>query len=648
MVTIQLKRKSSSGRILLLWLSLCAVSVGLANFEPASILAQDAETPAEEAKPSDGDDAAPAAGEEGAEDESGQPADDGTADNSLAGQQNRVADKYRRLEDLIFKMSDFEATSNPRRSSLLKQAYKQSKDRLTQAQLNSVVKLLNEQQYKRAIDGQDTVHKDLQDLLRLLMSEDRSDRLKNETERIREYIKELKRLERIQRGVRGRTEGASDPRDLSKDQEKVADRTGELAKQLEEADAKAAQEAQADENAESQTPPQPNDSQNGQGNPSDGTPQDSDENPKPDQTPAQEDPQSPESPEKKSEPDQKQPDESPSQQSPPKTPAEGQTPRGDQQPQEETPSGDPSQSQQQQQQPSQGEGTPQEGQQEQNPQSAQTETPAKKRVREAEQKMREAQQKLEEAKRSESVEKQTEALEKLQEAIAELEEVLRQLREEEVERVLALLEGRFRKMLEMEMKVYEGTLRIDKIPEDKRSRAIDIRSGKLAFDQRKIAAEADRCLTLLLEEGSSVAFPEVVEQLRDDMEEVSARLDQTKVDRITQGLEEEIIGTLEELIAALQKAQQDMEEGQQNQPPSEPGEPSEPPLVDILAELKMIRSLQQRVNARTSRYSQLLDDPDDPVGRAQQDDLRVAIGKLSELESRIQRITRDIVLGKNK
>ena len=49
--------------------------------------------------------------------------------------------------------------------------------------------------------------------------------------------------------------------------------------------------------------------------------------------------------------------------------------------------------------------------------------------------------------------------------------------------------------------------------------------------------------------------------MRDDMEEVSARLDQTKVDRITQGLEEEIIGTLEELIEALQKAQQDMEEG---------------------------------------------------------------------------------------
>ncbi len=197
------------------------------------------------------------------------------------------------------------------------------------------------------------------------------------------------------------------------------------------------------------------------------------------------------------------------------------------------------------------------------------------------------------------------------------------------------------------MRVYEGTLRIDKVPEDKRGRAVDIRASKLAFDQRKVAAEADRCLTLLLEEGSSIAFPEVVEQMRDDMEDVSARLDQVKVARITQGIEEEIIGTLEELIAALQKAQQDMQKSRQGQP-GDPSAGGEPPLVDILAELKMIRSLQQRVNARTKRYSRLLDNPDDPIGQATQGDLRRAIGKLSELESRIQRITRDIVLGKNK
>ena len=90
-----------------------------------------------------------------------------------------------------------------------------------------------------------------------------------------------------------------------------------------------------------------------------------------------------------------------------------------------------------------------------------------------------------------------------------------------------------------------------------------------------------------------------------------------------------------------------MEEGE----PQQPGQPEpggDPPLVDILAELKMIRSLQLRVNSRTKRYARLLDDPEDPVGQAMEEDLRQAIGKLSELELRIQRITRDIAMGKNK
>ncbi len=557
--------------------------------------------------------------------------------NILADEQSRLADKYRRLEDLIFKMADFEATSNPRRSALLKQAYKQSKDRLTQSQLNSIVQLLSDQQFKRALDGQQTISKDLQELLQLLLSEDRSDRLKSETEKIKEYIKELKRLERIQRSVRGRTEGANDPRDLAKDQGKVADRTGDLAKQLEDADAKTGQNGAGQPGDDSQQP--------GEEKSPEGEPKSEEGNQPPEKSAAKGEPDKPA--QDQQEPGKQEQGKQGSQDTPPGQPTEGQPPEGPQEPSKSQPGGqDPPPDQP----PSPGQGEPPEpGEQapQAPPKNKPDENPAKKRVREAEQKMREAQQKLEEAKRSESVEKQTAALEKLQEAIAELEEVLRQLREEEMERVLALLEGRFRKMLEMEMKVYEGTLRIDKIPEDKRGRAVDIRASKLAFDQRKIASEADRCLTLLLEEGSSVAFPEVVEQLRDEMEEVSARLDQAKVERITQGLEEEIIGTLEELIAALQKAQQDMEKGRPAQP-GEPGAGDDPPLVDTLAELKMIRSLQQRVNSRTSRYARLLDNPEDPVGQALQDDLRSAIGKLSELESRIQRVTRDIVLGKNK
>ena len=170
----------------------------------------------------------------------------------------------------------------------------------------------------------------------------------------------------------------------------------------------------------------------------------------------------------------------------------------------------------------------------------------------------------------------------------------------------------------------------------------------MSFAERKILLEADRAQTLLLDEGSSVAFPEVVDQMRDDMQQVVQRLAQGKVGRITQGIEEDIIEALEEMIEALQKAQQEMEEQQQQQQQQQSGPPQDQPLVDAIAELKMIRSLQMRVNKRTTRYAQLLDDFEDPQGQATNDELVDALRKLAQREDRIQRITRDIVLGKNR
>ena len=62
----------------------------------------------------------------------------------------------------------------------------------------------------------------------------------------------------------------------------------------------------------------------------------------------------------------------------------------------------------------------------------------------------------------------------------------------------------------------------------------------------------------------------------------------------------------------------------------------------------MIRALQMRVNKRTQRYARLLDEPDSVEGQATDVDLLDSLGRLSEREQRIRRITRDIVLGKNK
>ncbi|MBT7919412.1 MAG: hypothetical protein HN617_17905, partial [Planctomycetaceae bacterium] len=206
--------------------------------------------------------------------------------------------------------------------------------------------------------------------------------------------------------------------------------------------------------------------------------------------------------------------------------------------------------------PGEGEGKPGEG----GESGQQDDNPARKRLEEAQEQMKQAQIELENARRSESIEAQEEAKKKLVEAKAQLEEILRQLREEELERMLALLEGRFRKMLEMELKVYEGTLQLSKIPKSEQNREVQVAANKLSFQQRRIGLEADKVLTLLLEEGSSIAFPETVKIMREDMEQAASRLSQLKVGRITLGIEEDIIQSIEEMIEALQQAQQDLEE----------------------------------------------------------------------------------------
>jgi hypothetical protein len=257
--------------------------------------------------------------------------------------------------------------------------------------------------------------------------------------------------------------------------------------------------------------------------------------------------------------------------------------------------------------------------------------------------MQEAQQKLEEAQREGAVEKQEEALRELELAKAELEEILRQLREEEILRMLAQLEARFVKMLQLQREVYDGTLRLDKVPRDQRSHNHEIEASRLSGKEIQIIIECDKVLLLLREDGTAVAFPEAVQQMREDMQQVELRLAQTKVGKITQGIEEDIIAALEEMIEALKKAQEEAEDKKSKPNQPSPSRPQDPSLIDTLAELKMIRALQMRVNSRTERYSKLIEGE-----QAENAELVEAIRRLAEREERIHRVTRDLEMGRNR
>ena len=96
------------------------------------------------------------------------------------------------------------------------------------------------------------------------------------------------------------------------------------------------------------------------------------------------------------------------------------------------------------------------------------------------------------------------------------------------------------------------------------------------------------------------------------------------------------------MIDALQQAQKNHKTGKTR--PGQ-GEPPEEALVDKIAELKMIRSLQMRVNTRTKRYSQMLEGD---VEEADRPDLVDALKKLAEREDRVHEVTHDIAVGKNR
>jgi hypothetical protein len=522
-----------------------------------------------------------------------------TAADKLAVEQQRVGDRFKRFEEMLLRMAELSAGTDPRRAALLRKAVAQSKERLIGVQLETLADLLQKDQLARAVENQTAVEQDLQALLDLLLSENRAKRLESEKARIREYLKRLSALINQQKDIQGRTAGGGEPKALSGEQARAADKAGGLAKDIK-------------KNEEDPSKPAPK-------------PQAKAEQPSQDAQPQQPKGGEPKAGAKDQNPEGQGKDQGPSKgQGKPKS--QGQA-KGQGQPKG------------QDEEPSPAEKSPQA--QGQTP--AQQDNPARKRLEAAESRMREAEKKLQEAQRKGALEKQEEAIRELEQARSALEQILRQLREEEVQRMLVSLEARFAKMLQMQREVLEGTVRLDKIPQPERTHEHEIQAGRLSSKEAEIDLEAEKALTLLREDGTAMAFPEALGQVRQDIQQVVERLSAAKVDKITQGIEEDIIAAFDEMLQALKKALKDQEKRKQRSMFPGQSAPSDPPLVDALAELRMIRTLQLRVNMRTDRYSKLIQGE-----QADKPDLIEALKRLADRQEHIFRITRDLNLGKNR
>jgi hypothetical protein len=132
------------------------------------------------------------------------------------------------------------------------------------------------------------------------------------------------------------------------------------------------------------------------------------------------------------------------------------------------------------------------------------------------------------------------------------------------------------------------------------TRADELNLAGLAEKQSGLSGEAAKALNILVEEGTTVVFPEIVVQVRDDMAAVAKRLGEKQTGEITRGIQGQIVETLEELIAAIEQRQKDGPPPPNgNQAGGRGGDPGDTPLLPGSAELKLLRSCQVRVNRQT-------------------------------------------------
>ncbi len=292
-------------------------------------------------------------------------------------------------------------------------------------------------------------------------------------------------------------------------------------------------------------------------------------------------------------------------------------------------------------QPGQARGGGQQGQQ-------QPGVPGRERIEDAHGYQRSAENRIAKDERKPASDDQAKAADLLRQARQKLEELLRQYREEEQLRVLADLQRRCEKMLAMQEAVYQDTVKLDQRiqtnPDKKPTREEEILSGVLSRREDEVVAEADRAIALLQAEGSSVAFAEVMRQLRQDMARVSNRLYKTDPGPETQAIEQDIIETLKEMIEALKK---EIEQRQNNRGGGNQGGGGDPNrnerLIDLLQELKMIHAMQKRIYQRTVMYGRKYQGE-----AATAPDIAAELRELAARQLQLHQITENIVKGKNR
>ncbi len=224
--------------------------------------------------------------------------------------------------------------------------------------------------------------------------------------------------------------------------------------------------------------------------------------------------------------------------------------------------------------------------------------------------MKDAAESLKQEKSEEALPQQDRAIEELEQAELELEEALSQLRQEDRAETLRHLEARFRVLLSKQKAINAKTLVLDHIGRDAFKRPEKLQIAELSAKQAALSEQAASCAHILDEDGTTIVFPYVVEQITKDMQSVSQRLSLLRTGTLTQAIEQEIIDALEQLLDSVKKMQQENEEqgGQSGQKKGK----KDDSLLPLSGELKLLKSMQLRINTRTTAIHKAYESGDEP------------------------------------
>ncbi len=257
-------------------------------------------------------------------------------------------------------------------------------------------------------------------------------------------------------------------------------------------------------------------------------------------------------------------------------------------------------------------------------------------LRRAERSMQDAAQRLDAENLEGAIEDQEEALEELNRSEDRLREEKERLERERRERVTQVVVAKLYTMLADQQVMTSETKDLEKQRQNlSRSGAISVPGVKETFEfagrslarrERGLGTDAEDILRVLSEEASSVVAPEILRRVISDLENVSGRLDESDTGQLVQVLQDDVETSLRELIEALKpannrkrmdqnrqraggaqekKEQQQGQQQQQQQGEQGDEEQEKKDLITPVMELRMLISAQRRVRARTARWNEL-------------------------------------------